>query len=73
MRRLFGQGNTVAGAMRAVVGGLLFTYGILLLVHTLVNTQHILLTLAAGVVPNVLFCTGYAALLSRTQRPLPPS
>lgn len=67
MRRLFGQSSSGIAALRAVVGGLLFTYGTLLVVHTLVHTQHILLTLAPGVVPNVLFCTGYAALLSRTQ------
>ena len=73
MRRLFGQGNAGVGAARAVAGGLLFTYGTLLLVHMLVNTQHILLTLAPGVIPNVLFCSGYTALLSRTQQTLPQS
>ncbi len=67
MRRLFGQRSSGVAALRAVLGGLLFTYGTLLVVHTLVHTQHLLLTLAPGVVPNVLFCTGYAALLSRTQ------
>ena len=71
MRQLFGQRNTVVAGVRSIGGGLLFTYGILLLVHTLVNTQHILLTLAPGLVPNVLFCVGYTALLSRTQTNIP--
>jgi len=73
MRRLYGQSNSPASAVRAVAGGLMFTYGTLLLVHAVVNTQHILLTLAPGVIPNVLFCTGYTALLSRTQSCHPQS
>lgn len=35
-------------------------------------TAHIALTLAAGVIPNVLFCGSYTLLLSRTQAPMAP-
>jgi len=47
-------------------GGLAMTYLALLSVHTTIGTQHILLTIAPGILPNVLFCSSYALLLMRT-------
>lgn len=58
------------GALLAFVGGLLLTYTVLLMVHFSIGTPNIPLTLAAGVVPNLLFCSGYALLLRRTTAPL---
>lgn len=51
----------------AFVGGLAYTYALLLAAHTAAGTMHLALTLAAGVIPNLLFCGSYALLLSRTQ------
>lgn len=55
------------GMAYAFVGGLSYTYALLLAAHCMAGTPHLLLTLAAGVIPNVLFCGSYALLLSRTQ------
>lgn len=54
------------GAGLAFVGGLALTYTLLIGVHQLIGTPHLLLTLAAGLLPTVLFCGGYAWLLGRT-------
>ena len=41
--------------------------------HGAIGTQNLLLTLAPGIGPNVVFCTTYALLLMRTQTiPVPP-
>ena len=70
MRRCYVRGP---GAMEAAAlsfcGGLAYTYALLLSAHSLVGTAHIALTLAAGVIPNILFCGSYTLLLSRTQTP----
>ena len=65
--RLF-RGPTEA-ALFCFGGGLLYTYALLIAAHAAVGTAHIGLTLAAGVVPNLLFCSSYALLLSRTRQP----
>lgn len=67
MRKFYGNGRGWAGGLRALSGGLCLTYASLLLVHGVIRTEHVLLTLAPGIIPNVLFCTGYALLLVRTQ------
>lgn len=67
MRKFFGSASGSAGGMRAFVGGLALTYFALLSVHVAIGTQHILLTIAPGLIPNVLFCGSYALLLMRTQ------
>ena len=67
MRKFYGNGQGWTGGLRALSGGLCLTYASLLLVHSAIRTEHVLLTLAPGIVPNVLFCTGYALLLMRTQ------
>lgn len=70
MRGCFGLSrNPNLGALLAFAGGLLLTYSVLLLVHESIGTPHILLTLAAGLLPNLLFCSGYALLLRRTATP----
>lgn len=70
MRGCFGLARQPnLGALLAFAGGLTLTYGVLLLVHESMGTPHILLTLAAGVLPNLLFCSGYALLLQRTATP----
>ncbi len=67
MRGFFGFGRSPAqGAAFAFVCGLAFTYAVLFAVHGLIGTPHIALTLAAGAVPTLLFCSGYALLLMRT-------
>lgn len=67
MRRFFRAGRSrLDGACYAFIGGLVLTYGLLLGVHSLIGTPFIALTLAAGVVPNLLFCGAYALLLNRT-------
>jgi hypothetical protein len=58
-------------ALRTSILGLCLTYAVLLLVHLAIQTQHILLTLAPGLIPNILFCSSYAALLVRTQKVTP--
>lgn len=54
------------GALLAFASGLGFTYAVLLAVHHAVATPNLAFTLAAGVVPNLLFCGSYALLLART-------
>ena len=73
MRRCYQRGpRAIEAAALSFCGGLAYTYALLLGVHTLVGTAHIALTLAAGVIPNVLFCGSYTLLLSRTQAPMAP-
>jgi hypothetical protein len=67
MRSCFGWAtNPRLGAALALCGGLVLTYLSLLVVHWAIHTPHIALTLAAGVIPTILFCSTYAALLYRT-------
>ncbi|MDP3857499.1 MAG: hypothetical protein Q8Q73_07040 [Stagnimonas sp.] len=68
MRQLhrLGRGPDAA-ALLCFCGGLLYTYALLIGAHAWVGTAHIALTLAAGVIPTLLFCGSYALLLSRTQ------
>lgn len=67
MRRFFRAGRSpLNGACLAFCGGLAVTYALLIGVHSLIGTPHLALTLAAGVLPNLLFCSAYALLLSRT-------
>jgi hypothetical protein len=66
MRRFYGNARGWAGSPRAFAGGLGLTYASLFAVHGLLGTQHLLLTLAPGIVPNILFCGSYALLLKRT-------
>jgi hypothetical protein len=65
MRQFFGQTQGWLGSLRAFSGGLALTYTSLFVVHGLLGTQHLLLTLAPGIVPNILFCGSYALLLKR--------
>lgn len=69
MRRCFAVGRTpLRRAASAFAGGLALTYGVLFAVHGVIGTPHIVLALAAGVLPTVAFCAGYVALLLRTTR-----
>lgn len=73
MRRSFALGNeSIDSALITFVTGLAYTYLVLLCVHHAIGTPHVLLTLAAGVIPNVLFCSSYALLLARTMPPKNP-
>ncbi|MES2883230.1 MAG: hypothetical protein V4709_00375 [Pseudomonadota bacterium] len=72
MRQFFGAATTRRdGALLSFVAGLAYTYIVLLAVHYAIGTPHIPLTLAAGVIPNVLFCSSYALLLARTRNAIP--
>lgn len=66
MRQFCGNARGWAGSLRALAGGLCLTYASLLAVHSLLGTEQLLLTLAPGIAPNILFCTSYALLLKRT-------
>ena len=76
MRHFYGRGQPQmwgwAGSLRAFAGGLCLTYASLLAVHGVLGTQHLLLTLAPGIVPNILFCASYALLLKRTMTAVTP-
>jgi uncharacterized membrane protein (UPF0136 family) len=67
MRQFFGRSVGWVGGCRAFIGGLSLTYFTLLVVHAAIRTEHVLLTLAPGIIPNILFCSTYALLLARTQ------
>ena len=67
MRKFYGNADGWAGSLRAFAGGLSLTYASLFAVHGLLGTQQLLLTLAPGIIPNILFCASYALLLKRTQ------
>ena len=66
MRRFYGHSTGWQGVMRAFCGGLCLTYLALFAVHGVLGTEHLWLTLAPGVIPNLLFCGSYAGLLRRT-------
>ena len=66
MRRFYGNASGWQGLVRAFGGGLALTYLALFTVHGVLGTEHLWLTLAPGIVPNVLFCGSYAGLLQRT-------
>lgn len=53
------------GAIIAFCGSMAFTYTLLISVHTLMGTPHILLTLTPGLIPTVSFCVLYPLLLLR--------
>lgn len=72
MRRFYGNADSRVGGVRAFLGGLTLTYASLFAVHGLLGTQHLLLTLSPGILPNVLFCASYALLLRRTRTPVTP-
>lgn len=72
MRRFYGKGIGWWGSLRALGGGLALTYTSLLVVHGLLGTEQLLLTLAPGIIPNILFCSSYALLLKRTQTEVTP-
>ena len=67
MRAFYGQSSGWVAGVRAFAGGLSLTYASLLLVHGVLGTEQLLLTLAPGIIPNVVFCASYCLLLNRTQ------
>lgn len=67
MRKCYGKTHGWAGSLRAFAGGLGLTYASLFVVHGFLGTQQLLLTLAPGIIPNILFCSSYALLLNRTR------
>ena len=67
MRQFYGHAKGWAGSLRAFAGGLGLTYASLFAVHGLLGTERLLLTLAPGIIPNLLFCASYALLLKRTR------
>lgn len=56
------------GTIIAFCGSMTFTYALLISVHTLIGTPHILLTLTPGFIPTVSFCVLYPLLLLRQAR-----
>jgi hypothetical protein len=70
MRRFYGDAGSRTGSLRSFAGGLTLTYASLFTVHGLLGTEHLLLTLAPGIIPNLLFCASYALLLKRTRTPV---
>ncbi|MGH8445704.1 MAG: hypothetical protein ACREVL_10585 [Solimonas sp.] len=69
MNRLFALAREPRhGAVIAFCGSMAFTYTLLVSVHRLIGTPHILLTLAPGFIPTLSFCTLYPLLLLRQAR-----
>jgi len=69
MNRLFALSREPRlGAMLAFAGSMSLTYALLIGVHALIGTPHILLTLAPGLIPTLSFCTLYPLLLLRQAR-----
>lgn len=67
MRAFYAAGRTrTEAAILAFVCGVSFTYAVLIGVHRFIGTPNLALTLAAGVIPTLAFCAGYALLLRRT-------
>lgn len=72
MNRLFARlSDPRAGALLAFSGSLAFTYLLLISVHLMIGTPHILLTLTPGLLPTLAFCSFYSLLLLRQARPNP--
>lgn len=72
MNRLFRlAGDPRGGAVLAFCGSMAFTYALLIGVHSLIGTPHILLTLAPGFLPTLSFCIAYPLLLLRQTRLAP--
>jgi hypothetical protein len=70
MRRFFRRGRSARqGAVLAFCGGMGCTYAVLWGVHAAIGTPQVVMTLAAGFIPTLLFCLGYALLLARTTLP----
>ena len=68
MRKFYGRRAGWSAGVRAFAGGLGLTYTSLFVVHGVLGTQQLLLTLAPGIIPNILFCGSYALLLKRTMQ-----
>jgi hypothetical protein len=45
---------------------LAYTYAVLVGIHTVLGTPQLWLTLALGLLPNLVFCSTYSAVLTRT-------
>lgn len=74
MSWLFGLAAVPAlGALLAGFGSLTATYALLLSVHWMIGTPHILLTLAPGLIPTVAFCLLYSLLLFNHSSNVEPS
>lgn len=70
MNRLFRLARVpLHGALLACCGSMSFTYSLLIGVHRLIGTPHILLTLAPGLIPTLSFCIAYPLLLLRATQP----
>src|SRR3546814_19848963 len=57
-----------AGAIIAFCGSMTFTYTLLISVHTLIGTPHILLTITPGFIPTISFYVLYPLMLLRQAR-----
>jgi hypothetical protein len=57
------------GAALALIGSLVFSYGLVIGVHLALGTPHILLTILPGVPPTVGFTVVYTLLLLREHAP----
>lgn len=67
MRWCYGSSRPWVAGLRAFLGGLTLTYIFAFTFHGFLGTPNILLTLAAGLIPNVFIDASYALLLMRTQ------
>ena len=67
MRWCYGRSGRVRGGLQAFFGGLISTYVLALALHFAMGTPHILLTLAAGLIPNLVVSASYAWLLMHTE------
>jgi hypothetical protein len=68
MNALYAWAHAPWRGVSAFFGSMALTYGVLLSVHLLIGTPHILLTLSLGLLPTIAFCWGYTLLLFRAAR-----
>jgi hypothetical protein len=69
MRLCYGLGRwPLMSVACSFLGSMVFTYALLISVHTALGTPKILLTLAPGILPTIGFASGYSLLLYREER-----
>ncbi len=59
------SGGRKIGALSAAVGSLVFTYGLVIGVHLVIHTPHIVLTILPGIPPTLGYTFLYTLLLLR--------
>lgn len=70
MRKVFNANVTSEHRLALTfLAGMALTYALLIGMHLALQTPRMLLSLAPGLLPNIVFCATYSGLLARTARP----